>query len=192
MGQELSEKEFALSMGRRLAQLLRKQGVTVYMTRDDDRSLTLDERTRYANKCQGAALLVSLHGNATPNSTVHGIETFYMEPNLFKIEHTSFEKEDHTVISDYKDNLGELSKNLASKVHQNLLKTAQKFQNVVDRKVKKQAGQVLFAEMPSILIECGFLSNPEEYQLLIKDTYQEALALSIAQSIMDFFETSFA
>ncbi len=191
-GQGLSEKEFALILGLKLAQQLRAQGYTVHMTRDDDKTLSLDERTGYANKCSHADALISLHGNANINPAVCGIETYFMTPELFKTTLNLMNHEDTHHIDSHRKELAKKSEKLAMSVHKDLIKEAQKFQNVVDRKVKKQPGQVLFGDMPSILVECGFLSNPEEYALLVNTKYQDALVSGMVSGLGKFFETSFA
>ena len=162
------------------------------MTRDSDSALTLDQRTRYANTYSQGAVLISLHGNANANTAVRGIETYYMAPHLFTTQLTLMNDNDQKKVNFYTQELAKESEKLAHMLHKNLITTASNFQDVVDRKVKKQAGQVLFGQMPSVLIEFGFLSNPEECKLLKKDAYQEALATSVADGLREFFATSFA
>lgn len=176
-----------MSLGKKLKNILENEGCNVFMTREGDDWLPLDGRTLVANQNK-SDVFISLHGNATKDCTIKGIETYFIDPYLFTNEFNSMNDADVKKIMLYKQNLSEKSKKLAHCVHKNMLKTASKFQDVVDRKVKKQAGQVLFGESPSILVECGFLSHPEECKLLISEQYQQALASSLAAGIKDFLQ----
>ena len=83
----------------------------------------------------------------------------------------------------------EQSMQLAQAVHKNVLETAKiKNTSVVDRKVKHKVAQLLLgSEMPSILVELGFLTNQEEALLLQKSSYQKDLALGICEGVDAFF-----
>lgn len=176
-----------MSFGKKLKNILEKAGYSVCMTRDDDVFVSLDERTLVAHHNK-SDVFISIHGNASQNSTIKGIETYFIDPGLFTSAFNSMNKVDTEKIGLYKKNLSKKSQKLAELVHKNMLNAASNFQKVIDRKVKKQAGQVLFGEVPSVLVECGFLSNPEECKLLGSEQYQQALASSLAAGIEEFLQ----
>lgn len=170
------EKEIVRLIGLRLAKMLKLDGYVVHLTRPGDQYMALDERTRIANLSTDAGFFVSLHANYAANPLTEGLETFHMHHNLFS-----------RIDADHKDHnklrLNTQSERLADFVHQALIKIAAKF-NLVDRKVKQSVSQVLLGvEMPAILIELGFLSNPKEAKLLNSAAYQDLLAKGIRNGI---------
>lgn len=162
------------------------------MTRDHDTTVDLDERTLCANTVPGTKILISLHGNASSNPSISGIETFYMDSGLFTTKLAHMPGHEKNSVAEYKKWLADQSKILAHSVHKQLLSNARNWYTPTDRKVKQQAGQVLFGNMPSILIECGFLSHPQEGTLLAKEEYQTSLSASIVRGVTDFFTRNFA
>ena len=176
----LQEKQIVADVGMRLVKMLEAKGYFVYLTRDRDVYVPLDKRTSFANLSTGAHLFVSLHANYSANSKVSGIETYYMSHGLF---------EPIGVINIDKDLLNEQSKLLASQVHNSVINQARKKHlDLVDRKVKQSVSQVLMGvEMPAILIELGFLSNPKEASRLNSASYQNILAAGIGNGINAYF-----
>src|SRR5690606_24070158 len=74
------EKDLTLAMAKKLRRHLEAMGLEVLLTREDDRTLSLEERTRFANE-KGADLFLSLHVNAAQNRSAHGIETYTLNLN---------------------------------------------------------------------------------------------------------------
>lgn len=176
----LQEKQIVSDVGMRLVKILESKGYLVYLTRDRDVYVPLDKRTSFANLSTGAHLFVSLHANYSGNPKVSGIETYYMSHGLF---------EPIGGIHRDKDLLNKQSALLASQVHSSVINQAKKKHlDLVDRKVKQSVSQVLMGvEMPAILIELGFLSNPKEASRLNSASYQNILAAGIGNGINAYF-----
>ena len=181
----VKEKEINFAVGMKLAQMLKQKGHDVCLIRDKDEYLSLDKRTERAFKCGSADALVSLHANSASLEKVHGIETFCHTSKLFNsnmnhgIAHLAYDTAVHQ-----KSNL------LAAAVHGNVLSMALTYKkDLVDRKVKHKVSQVLLgSDMPSILIELGFLTNTKEAQMLKSSAYQKTLAHGISKGLDAYFE----
>ena len=181
----LLEKDIVLSMALLLAEEVKsKLGWDVVLTRNDDTFIPLEERTALANKV-GADLFVSLHVNASPNAAAHGIETYYL--NFSKNEQAArvAARENGTTlraVSDLEQILFDLmahskiqeSSRLASDIQHALITgLTREFGEVKNLGVKQGPFYVLLgANMPSVLIEAAFLSNPAEETRLATRKYQ--------------------
>ncbi|MDP2172843.1 MAG: N-acetylmuramoyl-L-alanine amidase [Candidatus Cloacimonadaceae bacterium] len=196
------EKDINLAVSLKLKQLLEKElGLKVLMTRDDDRFITLAGRTKFANDNR-ADLFVSVHSNASNNRAARGLETFYLSTALTS-DARAVEALENAVVEEYEgrgasqkyDDLAfilsdlsqtehlENSNNLAIQVQQNMVAGTKGG----DRGVKQANFYVLKgAFMPAVLIELGFISNPDEEKLLANDQYQERLARTIFEGIKRF------
>ncbi len=163
----VAEKDVALSVAKKLKQLLEKQGIAVRLTREQDKFVQLDDRTSLANK-DNCAVFVSLHANSSSRESASGIETYFSEGSLLKQPNDKRDKE---------------SKILALDVHDCLLKTTK----AEDRKVRKEVSQVLLGPVhPSILVELGFMSNMQEVKKLSNSKYQDKLAEGLAKGISKY------
>ncbi len=179
---KICEKDVVRKVGLKLAKLLTKQGYVVYFTRLGDEFVSLEDRTYFANLQTGASLFVSLHANHAPNKMISGLETYHMSDLLFS------NLDDHDICNNFKL-LNSRSTTLASLVHNNILQHQNKTgaTKLVDRKVKQSVSQVLLGvEMPAILIELGFMSNPKEARQLNSPRYQRQLAAGICNGIMAY------
>jgi N-acetylmuramoyl-L-alanine amidase len=192
----LLEKDIVLSMALLLAEEVKsKLGWEVVLTRNDDTFIPLEERTAIANKV-GADLFVSLHVNASSNAAVHGIETYYL--NFSKNEKAAAvaARENGTTlraVSDLEQILFDLmahskiqeSSRLASDI-QNALITGitREFGAVRNLGVKQGPFYVLLgANMPSVLVEAAFLSNPAEETRLATKQYQKETTRAIIDGL---------
>lgn len=163
------------------------------MTRLHDETLSLSERSAKAQQCDNVQALVTIHTNSAKSSQIQGIETFCHQPHLFR---TMLYKGDHSfkpVIGSVYNDIDVKSYQFARAVHTNILKYAQRENRaVVDRKIKHQVSQLLLnSTAPSILVELGFLTHPQEKVLLQQDSYQMLLAQGIVEGIEEFFRSSF-
>lgn len=197
------EKDVNLAVSLKLKQLLEKElGVRVLMTRSDDRFVSLGDRTKFANDNK-ADLFISIHTNASKSTASRGMETYYLATAMTS-DARAVEALENQVVELYEggasarsryDGLDfilsdlsqtehlESSNELASSVQQNMIAGTKAY----DRGVKQANFYVLRgAFMPSILIELGFISNPEEEQLLVNDEYQQRLARTIFEGIKRF------
>jgi N-acetylmuramoyl-L-alanine amidase len=196
------EKDIVLQIGRRLATKIREElGCEAILTRSDDRYITLEERTAFANT-RSADLFVSIHTNASRDPRAFGIETYFL--NLATddeaIRVAAMENATSTKnISDLQSILNDLMKNakinessrLAATVQSALMKNLDRrgYNRLRDKGVKQAPFYVLLgARMPSILVETAFISNREECNRLTSASYQEHVAESIVQGIREYIK----
>lgn len=152
-------------------------------------------RTTCANNLN-ADLFISLHANSAANKQASGIETFCLVPSLItpRLLNTSSPQPDtlyHLLFPGISHETARKSNLLAQVVHTSVMEHAlQKNSAVVNRLVKHKVAQVLLCNMPSILIELGFLSHAQESMLLADPHYQAALAQGIGVGIACYFATA--
>lgn len=190
----LQEKDVVLKVATRLAmELQRNLGCEVVLTRSRDVFIPLEERTAIANTSKGD-LFVSVHVNAAPSAEARGVETYIL--NLTTDEDAmrlaAFENATSASrMSDLQDILSDLLNN--SKIEEST-KLARHVQHRMVRGMKlKDLGVkpapfyvLIGAQMPSILSEISFLSNPAEARLLRRDSYLTAMASQIAAGVTDY------
>ena len=172
------EKDLTLQIALRLQRILNKMGYRVYVTRNTDRKIELVDRARAGNSIK-ADLFISIHMNAAANRSVRGIETFALTaPGAPSSGSSKVGYDKHPGNSALWNSYA-----LAWNVQNQLVTKL----NAADRGVK-QARFVVLRESrcPSILIECGFISNRYDEKLLNDPKYQEKLALSIAWGIYNY------
>jgi N-acetylmuramoyl-L-alanine amidase len=192
----IEEKDIALSFAKVLAQRIKERlNCEVVLTRDKDVFLPLERRTAFANMHK-ADLFLSLHVNAHKQEDVHGIETYFLNMATDERAVMVAARENATSeknISDLQKILNDLmlntkiseSSKLAHEVQKGMLLDAKKkFDKVKDLGVKQAPFYVLIgAEMPAILVETGFLTNPTERKRLLSKPYLESLADGIVTGI---------
>ena len=203
----IAEKAVALAIARRLAAALESHGLAAELTRNDDRFLGLGERTQLANRAH-ADLFVSIHVNSSPDWNSNGIETYYLNNTtdratirLARIENGGY----YGAVG--QSNLNYILANLRQdyKAHESASlarmiesEVATSVDNALGIRVNALGAKMgpfyvlVGAEMPSVLVECGFLSNPREAQFLIQPSYQDALTQGIATAIMQYFNADAA
>jgi N-acetylmuramoyl-L-alanine amidase len=190
------EKDIVLAIGKKLAQKLREElHCEVIMTRSTDTYLTLEERTAIANT-KNVDLFISIHTNAHRDRNAYGVETYFL--NLATDEEAILvaARENATStknISDLQTILTDLMQNakinessrLAGYVQNDLTAHLKKRYPQVKSKGVKQAPfyVLLGAQMPAILVETSFISNPRECKRLVNPAYQEHLCDGIIQGI---------
>lgn len=184
----VKEKDINLSVGLKTARLLEDNGYDVFLTRDSDEFLRLDARTTETNRQADIDLFVSIHTNASKHKNVSGVETFCMHPTLLKHEFGVVNKKLNKAIQKHQHDLCDQSKKLAHAIQKNVLTAAKDHNNaIVDRKVRHKTIQVLMGtEVPSVLIELGFLSHEKERCLLQSEAYQDSLAQGLFKGISTF------
>lgn len=195
----LREKDITLDLAKRVAKRLRDQlGCRVILTRDSDRTLSLEERTAIANT-NDADLFVSIHVNAAPSQKLSGLETYFL--NLASDEQSMMvaARENATTtrtIGDLQVILNDLmlnskineSNRMARDLHAGLVRRIRaKRADVRDLGVKQAPFYVLIgARMPSVLVEVGFITNPTERKLLATSAYRQHLADGIADGVISY------
>ena len=192
-----AEKNLVFSIADRLAGILSQRGHTVRLTRAGDESRALTDRTALANRME-ATVFVSLHANASTVASVRGAETYYMSLDesatdehaaaTARLENKVGEDDRRSGIDLILWDLAQAevlneSADLALAVQERLNQRL----GLRDRGVKQAPFVVLTgATMPAILVEVGFLSNPDEARLLESGEHQQRLAEAIALGIDDF------
>ncbi len=195
----LEEKEVVLDVGLRLKKLLeRKAGCDVVMTRADDTFIPLEERTAAANE-KAADLFVSIHANASRDRGARGIETYYLNftssPDALEVaarENATSQESVHELQDLIKkiamtEKIKE-SEEFARQVQREVyLRTSQMSGKQRDRGVKKAPFVVLIgANMPSVLAEISFLTNPGDEKSLRRADYRQRIAEALYQGILDY------
>ena len=195
------EKTAVLKIARYLKYYLQKEGYIVYLTRNSDIFRKLKWRTHFANR-KKADLFISIHCNIAPQKLKYprGIETYYLSPadskrsmRVAKIENKEINKLnnlDQKVILKFlnKDKIISSTK-FAIDVQRGMIKNLRKyFKYVKDGGVRPAPFWVLTGtQMPAILIETGYLTNPMEAKRLFNPSYQRYLAQGIAKGVKEYF-----
>lgn len=195
----LLEKDVCLAIALKLKALL---DTTLHcktiLTRDRDESVSLEQRTRIANQ-NHADLFISIHTNSHPDKTLTGVETYYLNLSSDTAARRVAARENFTTpekVGDLEMILFDLLQNskinesslFAGYVHNALVQSLKKkYKKVRNLGVKRAPFTVLIdAEMPCILVETAFISNPAEARLLKSSTYQNLLARAITKGIRSF------
>ena len=167
------EKDINLCIAKKLADLLASRGITTVMTRSEDtllydknadhegrkKALDLAQRLKIADSYEDA-IFVSIHMNSFTQSKYKGLQVYY-SPNNTR------------------------SATLAQEI-QSLYKSRIMPEN--QRQIKESGGKIALLDkiqIPSVLVECGFISNPEECAKLNDDSYQNELATMICDAIYE-------
>ena len=169
-----TEAETNLKIALKLQNLLEQSGCTVILTRSGENAIyDIDSKTLKQKKISdiknrvkignesSADIFVSIHLNKIPQSQYDGWQTFYKEGS-------------------------EDGARLAKTIQENLNKTIQKENNRIAKTIDK-IYIIKHVEIPTTIVECGFLSNPDEEKLLLEDEYQNKLAWGIYNGIIDYF-----
>jgi N-acetylmuramoyl-L-alanine amidase len=193
----LREKDVTLRTATALGKELRKRGFAVVFTRKQDRTMSLEERTAIAESADGD-LFVSVHANAAPRRSVHGVETFYLDENHDRhalnlaarengIPRNEVNVLQQTLAKLHMEELSPYSRRLAKAVQERIVSGLPKSRRPQDLGVKKGPFYVLFlSNMPAVLVEVGFLTNKSEARRLRDRSYLEALANQIAAGVERF------
>src|SRR5487761_177870 len=198
----LEEKNVVLDVALRLRKLiLQRMGCQAVMTRSSDTFIPLEERTAIANAV-GADLFISIHANSSPDASARGIETYYLnftsDPEALALaarENATSRESVYQLQNLIKkialsEKIGESQKFAAIVDHQLAGHLAQDGDPQPDRGVKKAPFVVLIgANMPSILAEISFLSNPHDARRLRKAAYREQIAKSLYDGIARYVES---
>ena len=169
-----TEAQTNLKIALKVQNLLEQSGCTVILTRSDENAIyDIDSKTLKQKKISdihnrvkignesSADIFVSIHLNKIPQQQYYGWQTFYKDGD-------------------------ENCKKLATSIQNSLNKAIQKENNRVPMKIEN-IYIVRKVEIPLSIVECGFLSNPEEEKLLLTDEYQDRLAWGIYTGIIEYF-----
>jgi N-acetylmuramoyl-L-alanine amidase len=190
-----------LAISKKLAERIRRKlGCEVLLTRKTDKYLTLEERTAIANT-EKADLFLSIHANAARNHRAFGIETYFLNLTTDESAIAVAARENATSrknISELDSILQDLLNNakinessrLATYVQHSLIDHLEhRYASIKDKGVKQAPFYVLLgAQMPSILVETAFISNPRECRRLTDPDYQADLCDAISAGVSRYIE----
>jgi len=196
------EKHIVLKIAKVLAAELRRElKCEVILTREGDRYMTLEERTAFANT-QNADLFISIHTNANRDRRAYGISTYFL--NLADDDEAKRVAAMENATST--NNISDLEKILFSLMHYSKINESSRlaayvqdsltdhlttvgWPHIKSKGVKQAPFYVLLgAQMPSILVETSFISNPRECRRLINPTYQKRLAQGIVKGVKNYIQ----
>lgn len=198
----LLEKDLVLDVTLRLGKLIEDGlGAQVIYTRADDTFIPLEGRTSLANE-KKADLFLSIHANSSSARSITGVETYYLNFSDSKeamdlaarenaaSQRSIFELQDLLQKITLHEKIDE-SREFASRVQSALFSfSSRSFPTQRNRGVKKAPFVVLIgAQMPSILAEIGFVTNPREEQLLMRGDYRQKLAESLYKGVAKYAES---
>tara|TARA_Y100001934_G_scaffold283541_1_gene404180 strand:+ start:10901 stop:11905 length:1005 start_codon:yes stop_codon:yes gene_type:complete len=172
------EKQYSLDWAVRLKPELEKRGWTVVMTRKHDKTVSLTDRVKFADK-YAADVFISLHFNASGKGAA-GLETYCTTPRGMPSTLTRNYADPRRVIlpnnqHDYRN------MQLAARVHHSLLRNV----GMADRGIRRARFMSVLVKQkrPAILIEGGFLSDPKEAKLVASAAYRQRLAEAVAAAL---------
>ena len=154
---EKHEADHTLTTALLLKKELENLGATVILTRESDKSVSLENRAQLSNR-EKANAFISLHFDSGPNSNASGTTGYYFTSTSENLAQT---------VNKY------IARNLTLKSQ------GTKFQNFLVLRENKQ---------PSILLELGYLNNPDDNKLIESTEYQENIAKSIASALKEYFQ----
>ncbi len=195
----IEEKDVVLDVALRLGKLLHDRlGAEIVYTRSDDTFVALEDRTAIANKAQ-ADLFLSIHANSSPDESARGVETYYL--NFTTDQGALAVASRENAVSDQSiHQLGDLVKKIALK---NKIEESREFAGDVEqglygglqagnaglknRGVKKAPFVVLIgANMPSVLAEISFVTNPRDARQLQRPEYRQRVAESLYKGVAKY------
>jgi N-acetylmuramoyl-L-alanine amidase len=207
---KLYEKDVVLDVAAKLKKILSADpGNEVFLTREKDVFIPLEERTAFANR-KNADLFVSIHANASPRRQAKGVETYLLnwtddeEANKVAARENKISLKKMKEMNSRMDTVGAIlsglmrenkrdeSIKLANYIQRSMIAGLdENYGDVPDLGVKQALFYVLFgAKMPSILVEVSFISNPEEEKLLSQEEYRMDIAKAIAEGLHTYLASA--
>jgi N-acetylmuramoyl-L-alanine amidase len=196
----LLEKDLCLDVALRLGTMIEERlpGAEVVYTRKDDTFVSLEQRTAIANQAR-ADLFISIHANSSHDPKARGIETFYLNFSTSQDAMEVAARENalaQTPIHDLQDMIQKIARNekieeskeLAGDIQTSLSKKLQQTNHAeMSRGVKRAPFVVLIgAEMPSVLTEISFISNPTDEKLLKKTEERDVVAEGLFRGVSSY------
>lgn len=198
------EKQISFATASEVARLLEAtKRYKVVLTRSDDEFVPLEDRVARARSARGD-LLLSIHADAIPNSTVRGASVFTLSERASDAEAAALAQRENKAdliagidLSRHPPEVGSILLDLARRQTNNLsIVLARKLVAELGREVRllnnshRSAGFVVLKapDIPSVLVELGCLSNKDEEKQLRATTYQKKLAVGVVRSVNDYFD----
>jgi len=197
------EKIVVYQIAKELKSILKARGYKVHMTRGMDKFVKLSKRTKFANR-KNADIFISIHANAVGRKNakkVHGVECYFLNRSRSARAKKVAAMENSADLSDM-DFYGKESflntvnshnivaaNKLAIDLQRGMLSSlSKKYKNVKDGGVREGPFWVLVgAQMPSVLVEVGFITHPTEAKRLVNTNYQKTLAKGLADGVERYF-----
>ena len=193
------EKDLVLDVARRLRSMLdARLGVRVLLTRDDDRVVPHDERASIANNNK-ADLFISLHANSSPNRGARGAEVFYLSLDGLGAEARKMaespESKPVPVLGGGSRDIDLILWDMAQARH---LNESAAFAVLVEEELRRRVEMspnpvqqapfrvLVAANMPAVLVEMGFLSNPEQESQLTSDDFKNRIVQSLFDAVVRY------
>lgn len=175
----LAEKNLVLDIAKNIRKrMIANKDIEILLTRDTDEYMALEQRTECARRAKGD-IFVSIHLNFAENTRATGIETYVTTPQ--GVSSTSLSEPDDESYEGNKSDRANII--LAYLVHRETIRHT----GASDRGIKHARFNVVRnAPCPSILIECGFLSNTAEEKKLAQSVYRDRIAEGIARGILEY------
>jgi N-acetylmuramoyl-L-alanine amidase len=207
---KLYEKDVVLDIALKLKKFLMEDPFNeVFLTRERDVFIPLEERTAMANR-RNADLFVSIHANASPRREAKGIETYLLNwtddeeairvaarENAISLKKMKAMQRQMDIVDVIKSDLIRENKRdesikLANYIQRSLISNLDSdMKHVLNLGVKQALFYVLFgAKMPSVLVEVSYISNPEEERLLSNDVYRTEIAKGIAAGLNTYLTSA--
>jgi N-acetylmuramoyl-L-alanine amidase len=197
-GRGTLEKDVTLAVARRLRTLIESRlGLRVFLTRDDDRTMSLDERSAYANS-QKADVFLSIHANAAVRPAMKGAEVYFLSIDRADAEARRMAESSDAQLPTLGGGTRTIDLILWETAQARYLEQSNALANYVEqalrakvemspRAVQQAPFRVLVgANMPAVLVEIGYLSNPEQEQSLGSGNYQDLVAQALFDAIVQF------
>jgi N-acetylmuramoyl-L-alanine amidase len=192
------EKHVALSVSKLLRSALEARlGVRVLLTRDDDRTVKRDERAAFANNNK-ADLFISMHANASVSRTPSGAEVFYLSLDGYSPEARRVAMREGAVLPTVTGGDRQIELILWEMAQVQHISSSATFAGLIEEalrsRVKMTAGAIqqapfsvlVGANMPAVLVEIGFISNPAEEKLLSTPSHQQKIVDALVESVVRF------
>lgn len=196
------EKNITLAMGKELKNMLEKKGYTVYLTRSTDIFIPLRQRVRIAQKYK-ADLFMSIHADSALNRNAKGLSVYTLSEKASDKEAAALAERENKVDIiggiDFSENSKEINDILISLSQTDSRNKSSKFATYIVNEMKKSVKLVndshRFAgfavlkapDIPSALLEMGYLSNKAEEKLLKQSSYRKKLAASVTKAVDRYF-----
>lgn len=202
----VQEKEVSLAIARRLVRLINDQpGMKAVMTRDGDYYVGLRDRVQKARKVQ-ADLFVSIHCNALHRADMHGSAVYVLSSRGASSEHARWlanqensadlvggieiQDKDHDLAAVLIDLSQSATMEASFDLGSRMLSSLGQINNLQKDTVQQAGFAVLKApDIPSVLVETAFISNPEEERQLASPAYQQQMADSLLDGIKGYFQS---
>lgn len=194
-----TEKEITLDVARRLKSAIESRlGIRVLLTRDDDKLVPLDDRTSFANNNK-ADLFVSIHVNAAPNRDARGAEVYYLSLDGLSAEARRMaENPVAKTVPTLGGGTRDVELILWETAQARHLEESSVVAGLIEEELRKSVGMsmravqqasfrvLVGANMPAVLVEIGFVSNPTQEAQLVSDSYKNQIVQALYDALVRY------